>query len=851
MYSDLCAARARWEELAPLLYRAQEAYHSGSEPIMVDSTYDALIHEMRRLEDSFPELWSPDSPTTKVGAKVARGALPSIKHRQRLYSLQDVFSREELADWLEGIKEQLPAGQRFTVEVKVDGLALNLTYKQGELVTAATRGDGVAGEDVSANVRAISAIPSHLRGEASEIPEFVEVRGEIYFPRAAFEEFNKLVDERNAHIDRKNAALDEVNKEIDQRNRQIKARNQGALPGMEEPLLERKRKEGKLKKFANPRNAAAGSLRQEDSAALALHSLSFIAHGIGAVEGASPELAAKLAQQEGVYEQFESWGFPVSHETLSVSSMEEINNFLDRYEHSRDSLDFNFDGAVIKLEDRAWQERIGYTSRVPKWAIAFKFPPEEVQTRLLDIRVQVGRTGRVTPFAVMDRVEVDGSVVSRATLHNAGEVERKGLLIGDTVIIRKAGDIIPEVLGPVRAARKGDERPFRMPANCPECGAAIIAVKEGDADLRCSNPASCPAQLTERVAHIASRGGLDIDSLGGKTALILTNPESGRIEALTALLTGHCLRIDSPESEEPKVISLSKDQARKLGLIDDSGAFLYQEEVIPEHIQRDLGIPPEQQPVLRTEAGLFDITEEDLRHVYAWYEIPNDSSRIDPHTKEEVVTARAGDYRYALALWTKPTPTNPSEPSKTLSIVLQEIEKAKTKELWRQIVALNIRHVGPEAAKALAAHFGSLDAMLAAEVEGLAAVNGVGEVIAQSFIAWFDVPWHQEIVQTWRMAGVSFADPIDARGEQAMPEQTLAGMTLVATGTLSRYTRDGIKALIEAHGGKATGSVSKKTTAVIAGENAGSKETKARALGIPILNETQFEQLLQSGTMPV
>lgn len=916
---------------------------------MVDATYDRLIHEMRSLEDKFPQLWRPDSPTTKVGAKVARGSLPSVQHVQRMYSLQDVFSRQELREWFAGMEAQAPTDSLYTVEVKVDGLALNLTYEHGELTRAATRGDGVTGEDVTANIRAIAVIPSHLAGEPEGIPDLVEVRGEIYFPRRAFEQFNAQVSARNAEIDRRNAQIGEYNRHVEARNREIRKRNAQVVAGMEEPLLAKRRREPKLREFANPRNAAAGSLRQEDSAALALHSLSFIAHSIGELQGASDTLERKLARQSGVYEQYAAWGLPISAETAVAHTLEEVENFLDKYQHSRDSLAFNFDGVVIKLDDRTLQEQIGYTSRVPKWAVAYKFPPEEVQTTLLDIQVQVGRTGRVTPFAVMEPVEVDGSIVSRATLHNASEVLRKNVLIGDTVIIRKAGDIIPEVVGPVLADRTGDERPFVMPENCPVCGAAIVAVKEGDADLRCSNPASCPAQLSERVAHIGSRGGLDIEALGEKTALILTNPESARSDALTALLTGHSLRIDAAalradgsqlhaaviqgaaiiggasdaagsnagggdasggddggatdvgdasggdadggehagdvsgdsagsgsvggdvpgaemrsdagggsyrdglevgrggeahgDPEATIVIELDAERARELGLIDDSGAFCFQDERIPAQIQHQLGIPAPQLPALASEAGLFDLSAEALRDLYVWHEIPNDSSRIDPRTGERVVTAKAGDYRYSRALWNK------AEPSKTLLTLINEIEKAKTKELWRQIVALNIRHVGPEAAKALAVRFGTLDAMLAAGVDGLAEVPGVGDVIAQSFISWFEEPWHRQIVDSWRRAGVTFADE-PAQQVATAPEQTLAGMTIVATGTLVGYTRLGVKEAIESHGGKAAGSVSKKTTAVLVGENAGSKAAKAEQLGIPTITESQFEVLLETGHLP-
>lgn len=852
-------ARARWQALAPVLLAAQDAYHSGSEPTMVDASYDALIHEMRMLEDSFPELWNPDSPTTKVGAKVARGGLPEITHRERLYSLQDVFSREELRSWFTGVQALIPEGSLFTAEMKIDGLALNLTYEHGVLVTAATRGDGVTGEDVTANVRAISAVPLTLAGSRDDIPELVEVRGEVYFPVEEFEKYNASVAQRNANIDARNAQIKEYNREISKKNKEIRALNERRSPADREPEIARKRIEPRLKEFANPRNAAAGALRQEDSSAFSLHSLSFIAHGIGSVEGASQGVIDRCASQDGVYAQFSQWGIPVSRETVTLTSIEQIDSFLDRYEHARDSLEFQFDGAVIKVNSRDMQEAIGYTSRVPKWAIAYKFPPQEVETQLLDIQVQVGRTGRVTPFAVMAPVFIDGSTVEKATLHNSSEVERKGVLIGDTVIVRKAGDVIPEVVGSVRARRDGSERAFIMPTHCPVCGAAVEAIKEGDVDMRCTNSATCPAQITGRVEHIGARGGLDIESLGEKMALALTNPEDERTDALAALLQGYSLRIETATLRDPIDITLTPDRARELGLVDADGVFLYHDDLIPDHIQKDLGIPPVQTPVLPTEAGLFSLTAQALRDVCTWQRVASDSSRVQSSKSEDrEVTARAGDYRYRPVFWRKASSSVDDSsyasagwvPSKALETMLDQLEHAKRKPLWRQIVALNIRHVGPEAAKALAKEFGSLDAIMAAGAEGLAAVSGVGEVIAQSIVSWFSVPWHREIVQTWRSAGVTFSDERIGESDEApaLP-QTLAGMTIVATGSLEGYTREGIKEAIEAHGGKAAGSVSKKTTAVVVGANAGSKAEKAAGLGIPMLDEAQFAELLRTGVL--
>ncbi|MDP9800402.1 DNA ligase (NAD+) [Arcanobacterium wilhelmae] len=836
MEKNFDIAKARWEELAPIVKHAQDAYHSTGEPVMVDATYDSLIHEMRALEDQFPALWSPQSPTMRVGAKVARGGLPEIAHRERMYSLQDVFSREELRQWYESIAAELPAGSRFTAEVKIDGLALNLTYRRGMLETAATRGDGITGEDVTPNALAISVIPQRLEGD--DHPELVEIRGEVYFPVVAFEEYNSLVEARNEEITRRNEEIRAHNVQIRKENAARRREGLEPLPTLRtEPLL---------KEFVNPRNAASGTLRQEDTTSFALRSLSFIAHGIGYLEGADKALTAKLATQEGVYEEFASWGVPVSDQTAMVSSMEEIEAYLDKFQNARDSLDHQFDGVVIKLEDRTVQEALGFTTRVPRWAVAFKFPPVEVQTRLLDIRVQVGRTGRVTPYAVMEPVWVDGSTVSQATLHNPTEVARKGVKIGDMVILRKAGDIIPEVLGPIEALRDGSERDFVMPTHCPACGGEIRASKEGDADLRCQNTRSCPAQLTQRIVHIGSRGGLDVEALGDETGLWLADPDRFRMDALIALATGHKVTLEG-EYGQAVNLKLSLAKRQELGIVDEDGAILNTESVIPAPVLESLGFPKPAVPVLETEAGLFDLTPASVENVWIWQPVKKSGEET-------------GDWRYVRAAWTKPTwlkatvarpepeLKKPSEPSRTTLKVFDQLEVAKGKELWRKLVALNIRHVGPVAAKALAATFGSLQAIRDAGLEEVSSVDGVGEVIATSFLSWFEEEWHQEIVDRWQASGVKFEDaPLS--GQSQVP-QTLAGMTLVATGSFEGYSRDSINEAIEAHGGKATGSVSKKTTAVVVGEKAGSKETKAIELGVPTLTEEQFNRLLETGELP-
>ncbi|WP_461184031.1 NAD-dependent DNA ligase LigA [Trueperella pyogenes] len=852
-------ATKRWNDLAPKLRHAQEAYHLTGEPVMVDATYDALIAQMRALEDAFPQLWSPSSPTMKVGAKVARGAVASLRHAERMYSLQDVFSREELAAWFAGITAELPAGSRFTAEVKVDGLALNLTYRRGILETAATRGDGVTGEDVTRNALAISAIPAQLAGE--DWPELVEVRGEVYFPIEKFEEFNSLVDARNEEIARRNA-------EVDAYNKSLRAINAERTKEGRKPLV-RVQREGQLKTFVNPRNAASGTMRQEDTTGFAIKSLSFLAHGIGALEGASEGLRERVATQEGVYEVFREWGLPVSDQTAMVSSKEEIEAYLDKYQNARLTLDHEFDGVVIKLEDRRVQAQMGYTARVPRWAVAFKFPPTEVQTRLLDIRVQVGRTGRVTPFAVMEPVWVDGSTVAQATLHNPFEVERKGVLIGDVVILRKAGDIIPEVVGPVVAERDGSERPFVMPATCPACGGVIAPAKEGEKDLRCTNTRSCPAQLHQRVTHIGSRGALDIESLGEESAQWLADPERYREDALIALATGHTLEFTDEaalaaheagwpleDAADPRVrMALPLERRIELGISDEDGALLDAEHVIGEQLQRELGIPTAQKPFLDTEASLFELTAADLEAVRTWQPIRSGGE----HT---------GDWRYTRAGWTKPTwnkPTaarqgyelkTPSVPSKTLEKVLEEIEKAKGKELWRKLVALNIRHVGPVAARALANHFGSLENLLETGRRQLAAgevpfdeIEGVGEIIARSLIDWFEEPWHAEIVEAWRQAGVAFENARPEvspdSGVGAGEPRPFEGMTIVVTGAIEGFTRDGVAEAIAKAGGKATGSVSKKTSVVVIGENPGaSKTTKAKTLGIETWTAEEFKAKL-------
>ncbi|VDG76951.1 DNA ligase, NAD-dependent [Actinobaculum suis] len=860
------AARQRLAELAPIVASAQEAYYAESnESPLTDARYDELVHEMRRLEAAFPNLSSPDSPAQRVGAKISDSPFKTIPHLSQMYSLEDVFSLAELREWYEERAAETPGESlEVTTEAKIDGLAVNLRYENGELTVGATRGDGVNGEDTTANIKTIRAIPKRLRG--ADVPELIEVRGEVFFP---LREFAKLNEQRRRAVEEAEAELEEEGLSFEQRRRA-----RAVIANMQP--------------FANPRNAAAGSLRQKEPSVTASRPLSFIAHGVGEIRGIPASRETELSTQTGLYQAFSEWGIPISPYNQLADSWEEIEEFVNNLATHRSDLLHGIDGAVLKVNTRSLQSSLGETSRVPRWAVAFKYPPEEVETRLLDIRVHVGRTGRVTPYAVMEPVVVDGSTVSQATLHNQEEVARKEVKIGDIVVLRKAGDIIPEILGPVKARRQGDERTWKMPENCPVCGHKLAPAKEGDVDLRCPNAKSCPSQLTERVAHAGSRGALDIDRLGAETALWLTNPEARREDALTALTRGKALWFEGEDGTDRRV-HIGREGAREMGLVDETGALQDSQEVIPPALQAELGIPAPQSPVLENEAGLFEITVESVRDVWIWRELSRDVK-----AKGSTEIKRAGDWQYERAAWLAPRwsdrkngpnkQTTPSKPGKTIETLVEEIENAKTKELWRKLVALSIRHVGPTAARELARAYGSLDALQAASLEELEQVEGVGTIIAESFRNWFTVDWHREIIARWTAAGVVWQDPepapaladagsaasvsgtdvggtggasasstgVGASGASATGAvaQTLAGMRIVVTGGLEGYTRDSVRATIEAHGGRAPGSVSKRTTAVVVGEKPGSNADKARKLGIPILTETQFNELLQTGELP-
>lgn len=676
--------RVQWQQLADEVREHQFRYYVRDAPIITDGEFDTLLRRLQALEDAHPDLRTPDSPTQLVGGGFATD-FTAVDHLERMLSLDNVFDYDELRAWASRVEAETGPDLHYLCEVKIDGVALNLVYENGRLVRGATRGDGRTGEDVTLNARTIEDIPAELTPSADfPIPELLEVRGEVYFRLADFETLNA----------------------------QIVA--EGKPP------------------YANPRNTAAGSLRQKNPAITAQRRLRMICHGFGRIEGYRPE------SQHEAYQALTAWGLPVSEHTRLVKGIDAVIERVAYWGEHRHDIEHEIDGQVIKIDELALQRRLGSTSRAPRWAIAYKYPPEEATTTLLNIEVNVGRTGRVTPFAVMAPVSIAGSTVAMATLHNASEVKRKGVLIGDTVTIRKAGDVIPEVLGPVVDARTGDEREFVMPTHCPECGTELAPAKEGDADIRCPNQRHCPAQLRERVFHLAGRGAFDIEALG--------------YEAANALLTS--------------------------GAITDEGDLFALDE------QGLLGVP------------LF--------------------------TKQDGALSANG------------------------ARLLENLNAAKDTPLWRVLVGLSIRHVGPTAARALASEFASLDRIEAATGEELAATDGVGPTIAAAVVEWFTVDWHRAIVDKWRAAGVRMEDERDDS-----IERTLEGLSIVVTGSLQTFTRDGAKEAILVRGGKAAGSVSKKTAFVVIGDAPGSKAAKAEELGVPILDEDGFRALLAGGPAAV
>jgi len=673
-------AREQWTELAEEVRQHQFRYYVRDAPVISDGAFDTLLGQLNALEERYPDLRTPDSPTQLVGGGFATD-FTSVDHLERMLSLDNVFDESELRGWIAKVEQETGPELHYLCEVKIDGVALNLVYENGKLVRAATRGDGRTGELVTLNALTINDIPERLTAtDEYPIPSLLEVRGEVFF---RLEDFAAL-----------NASLVE----------------EGKAP------------------FANPRNSAAGSLRQKNPAVTARRRLGMICHGLGRMEGFEP------ASQYDAYVALSAWGLPVSTHTSRVVGADAVVEKMKYWGEHRHDVEHEIDGLVVKVDEMSLHRRLGTTSRAPRWAIAYKYPPEEVTTKLLDIRVSVGRTGRVTPFAYMEPVTVAGSTVSLATLHNGSEVKRKGVLIGDTVVLRKAGDVIPEVLGPVADVRDGTEREFVMPTHCPECGTLLAPAKEGDVDVRCPNQQYCPAQLRERVFHVSGRGAFDIEVLG--------------YEAATGLL-------------EAKVIG------------DEGDLFSLDAEKLIEV------------PIFRTNAGALSANGKRL---------------------------------------------------------LANLDSAKDKPLWRVLVALSSRHVGPTAARALAGEFGSLQRIREASVDELAAVDGVGSTIAAAVVEWFSVDWHQQIVDKWASAGVRMEDERD----DSIP-RNLEGLSIVVTGSLETYSRDQAKEAILVRGGKAAGSVSKKTAFVVVGEAPGSKHDKAVELGVPVLDEDGFRRLLEDG----
>ncbi len=727
-------ARAEVERLTTRILELRDAYYARDTVLEDDATYDAMVRRLELIEHAFPELQSQDSPTQTVGGQADASLFAPVEHAERMLSLDNVFNADEFADWAAKVERDAGRPVRWLCELKIDGLALNLRYERGVLVSAATRGDGRVGEDVTVNVRQLAGIPQRLTGPAGELPELVEVRGEVFIPTALFDELNAL------------------------------------------------QREAGEREFANPRNAASGSLRQkaegksdEQLARMRdrLSRLRMLVHGIGAWP--NPPVTA----QSEVYGLLQGWGLPISSHFRVHDSAADAAGFIAFHGEHRHDVEHEIDGVVVKVDELALHAELGATSRAPRWAIAYKYPPEQVNTRLLDIVVSVGRTGRATPYAVMEKVRVAGSEVRQATLHNQDVVKAKGVLIGDTVVLRKAGDVIPEVLGPVVELRDGTERAFVMPTNCPECGTELRPAKEGDVDLRCPNARSCPAQVRGRVEHIGSRGALDIEALGEVSAAALTQPD----------------------------------------------------------------VPAE--PPLQTEAGLFALTVDDLLPIEV---VVRDAETGLPKLEADGTERRRSPFRRNPTAAEKKQGLEGPQPSAAALTLLDELEKAKTKPLWRLLVSLNIRHVGPVAARALADWFGSLDAIRAASVDELAAVDGVGTIIAEAVQEWFAVDWHVEIVERWAAAGVQFATPgHPGPGAAAAAGGVLAGLTVVATGTLEGFTREGAQEAIIAAGGKAASSVSKKTDFVAAGPGAGSKLQKAEELGVRIIDAAQFAVLVREG----
>ncbi len=660
------------EKLREQLRYHAHRYYVLDAPEVSDADYDTMYRHLEALESDHPDLITPDSPTQRVGYDVSALFTP-VPHLEPLFSLDNAEAGEDLDAWearLERVLGRLPLG--YACELKIDGLAVSLVYEQGVFVRGATRGDGTTGEDITANLRTIEAVPLRLFGEA---PELLEVRGEVYMPAAAFNELN----ERQA------AADDRL--------------------------------------FTNPRNAAAGSVRQKDPAMTAARKLSIWVYQIGVIRG-GPDLATHTESMEYLGQ----LGFKVNPASEAVPDLDGVKAFVEQADKTRHARDYQTDGVVIKADALADQQQAGYTARAPRWAIAYKFPPEEQTTILRDIAINVGRTGAVTPFAVLEPVFVGGANVGMATLHNADQVKAKGVLIGDTVVVRRAGDVIPEVVGPVPSLRTGNETEWTMPTECPFCGNAIVK-PEGEAVARCTGGLECPSRLQEWLAYFAGRSAMDIDGMGYKTIQLL--------------------------------------------------------------IDRKLIAGP---------AGIFRLKPEDFADIDGWGEV-------------------------------------------SVNNLMSGIEVARDRPLARLIIALGIRHVGPAAAKEFARTFRDMDRLMEATEEELSGLDGIGSKIAAAWVEWASQDENRALIEAFRAGGVRLTDPEPEGGTSDL----LAGLTFVITGTLDGLSRDEAKAALEANGAKVTGSVSKKTTALLAGSAAGSKLAKAEELGVPVIDEATLARLIVEG----
>ena len=695
---------ARAAELNRILNHAAYAYYALDNPELTDAEFDRLLIELQQLEAAYPELVTEDSYTQRVGGYVSEQFEP-VQHAARMYSMDDAMNLEELDAWLSRTDEALGASPTnpvaYTCELKIDGLGVALTYRDGQFVRAATRGDGSTGENVTANVLTISDVPRELALAGLEqvdnrgLNQSIEVRGEVYMPKHSFIRLNEDAD----------AA--------------------GKQP------------------FANPRNAAAGSLRQKDPKITAHRDLETFIYAV------ADEGPLDVHSQWEFLNWLRSCGFNVNPHARRCLSAQEVHDFCAQALEQRGDLNYDIDGVVVKVDSFASQEALGFTSRAPRWAIAFKFPPEEKQTVLREIRIQVGRTGVLTPVAEFDPVTVAGSTIARATLHNLDEIRRKNVREGDTIIVHKAGDVIPEVVGPVLSLRPADAVEFQMPATCPSCGSPVIQ-EEGEVAFRCVS-IDCPAQAVERLIHWGSRKAMDIDGLGDE--LINRMVEEG---------------------------------------------------------------------VLSDVADFYDkLTEETL---------------------SSMPTGRVYDTDTADHLSGDSIPVGHTIAKK----VMAKVEESKTRGLGRVLFGIGMRHVGANVAELLAQEFGSIQALATAPVEKIAEIPGIGPKIAESVHEFFSIPENVAVVERLRQAGVVLEEE---KSENELP-QTLAGLTFVLTGTLEHFTRDEAGAQLKAMGAKVSGSVSKKTSFVVAGEAAGSKLTKAESLGVPVLDEAALQQILETGQAP-